>query len=127
MGSKEILNKLIKIANNQQKIIEKLAQKSHGNLPNQFPSNSDNELYLRRAIPVAMANTGLKSVHFSVNEQLGGMKNGVSIPNTYIINIMGAQPDNTIRQNFINVLKKQVSLQKSDQPDLAENLSIIFN
>ena len=107
MNSNKIIAKLIKIANNQQKIIEKLAQIADPNID-----------YLRSAAETAAVNANFKASHYQVMAGPSG---------SYVVSVQGAPKNNNQRQNFINVLKRQVATQKPDQPDLAANLSVTFN
>jgi hypothetical protein len=122
MDSKKIITKLIKIANNQQKIIEKLAQQVA----------DPNVEYLRRAVQQACANSGFKARTFNVTTTGGGSGTPdlnhpvTTTPIGYIVSMEGSPKDNALRQHFVDVLKKQVSTQKADQPDLVDNLTVLF-
>jgi len=106
MNHNKIIAKLIKIAHNQQKIIEKLAQAADPNID-----------YLRSAAEAAAINASFKASHYQV----------MAGSNGYVVSVQGAPKNNNLRQNYINVLKRQVATQKPDQPDLAKNLSVTFN
>ena len=100
MSEKLILDKLIKIANNQQKILAKLAQAVDPNLD-----------YLKRAAQVAALNSGFSVTNVEVS--------GTSAK--YNIIVSGAPKDNKTRQKFLDTLIKQVNSQK---PELANVLAI---
>lgn len=120
MDSKKVIAKLIKIAQNQQKIIEKLAQQSDPNID-----------YLRSAVQVAVVNTGFKARTFYVTTKGGGAvppgNKMTSSPVGYIVSMEGSPENNNLRQRFVDVLKKQIATQKPDQPELVDNLSVLFN
>lgn len=118
MSNKEtlLIKKLFKIALNQQKILEKLAQQQDANIE-----------YLKRAAEVAASNSGLTGGSFYIAAKPGGT---VTTPSGgqaqtatgYMVTVSGAIKDNRIRQKFMDTLKAQVNAQK---PELA-NLSIMF-
>lgn len=117
MNSKDlsILQRLVKIARNQQKIIERLAQAA-----------GDQE-YLVRTAQVAAANSGLQASNFSVTFQKGSTEppvDGITtkIAGTWTVTLSGASKDNKLRQKFMDTLKTQVATQK---PDFGP-VSIIF-
>lgn len=109
MNSKEklIIQQLLKIANNQQKMLIKLAQ-----------TVEDPMLaYLRRAGTEAAGNSGLPIASIWVSPSGNG---------SYTVTVNGAAKGNIVRQKYIDTLKRQISTQKPDQPELSNNLAIIF-
>jgi Fic family protein len=121
MNEKLIITKLLKIAANQQKIMQRLAQ-----LQQQDP----NITYLKRAVQVTAANTGFNATQVDVIASPGtdGTKSPASNIITepgYTVKLAGAPVRNEVREKFIRQLKAMIAAQKPDQPQLA-NLSVIF-
>jgi DNA repair exonuclease SbcCD ATPase subunit len=112
------LTKLVKIARNQQQMIEKVA----GGLlrERETRSTDPNEDYIRRSVQSAAVNAHLKMVGYQVAVAAA---QGANIPVGYVVSVSGATNNNAVRQAFIDALKKQVATQK---PELVANLSIVF-
>ena len=109
MNNKEklIIQKLFKIAQNQQKVLTKLAQTTEDPILD----------YLKRAGTEAAANSGLTiSSIWAVHSGNG----------SYTITVNGAAKGNAVRQKYMDILRKQIATQKPNQPELLDNLAIIF-
>lgn len=115
-----ILEKLVKIASKQQKILQRLAQTD---------PNAQAEAYLRSAAQVAAANSGFTASNVSATYRGGstgstdGSASVVTVEGGWTVSVAGAPKDNKVRQQFINQFKTQVQTQK---PELAKNLSVIL-
>lgn len=118
MNDKEklILNKLLKIASSQQKILVALAQQQDPNIA-----------YLKSAAQITAPNSGFNASSVEVTPQPGSPSSdaGVTLAAGYVVKVGGAPPSEEVRQKFIRQLKGMVAAQKPDQPALA-NLSVIF-
>lgn len=118
MNDKEkiILSKLVKIAANQQKALQRLAQ-----------SQDPNVAYLKSAAQITAANSGFNASHVEVTVNPGGPSSDPSVQTVggYTVKVSGAPPQNEIREKFTRQLKSMVSTQKPDQAELA-NLSVFF-
>lgn len=118
MNNKDILNKLLTIASNQQKILSKIAQLSN--------KASPEEAYLYRATQQAGANIGLTltkvNVSSSPESTLSGTPSTITIPKSYSVHVGGVPKDK--RQKFNDTLRNQVNAQK---PELGKSLSIFFD
>jgi hypothetical protein len=119
MKSKEalIIQRLVKIANNQQEILKRLAQ-----------ANEDKD-YLVRVAQTAAANTaGFTASNFTVTYQGGSQtppnSDGTTakIEGGWTVSLSGAPKDNKLRQKYIDTFRTQVANQR---PDL-EPISIVF-
>ena len=115
-NEKNILNKLLRIASNQQKILTKLAQQQDPNVA-----------YLKSAAQITAPNSGFNatSVEVTPNPGGGGSDPSVTIASGYTVKVGGAPPNEEVRQKFIRQLKGMVSTQKPNQPELS-NLSVVF-
>jgi hypothetical protein len=110
MNSKDasIIQRLVKIAKTQQKILVLLAQ-----------SNEDKE-YLVRAAQTAAANTGFNASGVVVTYQGGSQTppgpDGITVKSegSWMVSLSGAPKDNKLRQKYIDTLKRQVAAQKPD-------------
>lgn len=113
---KIVLSKLLKIASNQQKIIERLAQTQDPNIA-----------YLKSAAQITAANSGFNASHVEVTANPGGPGSDPSVQTMagYTIKVSGAPPKNDLREKFTRQLKAMVASQKPDQAGLA-NLSVLF-
>lgn len=112
MNDREILGKLVKIFQNQQKIFKKLAQKADPNID-----------YLQQAWEVIALNSGLTTVSSpQVFFNAGSTKGNTEISSTYTVNIPGV-PVQANRQQLINSFKALIKKQK---PELDGKVSIIF-
>lgn len=117
MNNKEkiILSKLLKIASNQQKILERLAQ-----------GQDPNVAYLKSAAQITAANSGFNASQVDVTATPGSETGaGVQVMGGYTVKVSGAPQDNVTREKFIRQLKTMVSTQKPDQPELS-NISVVF-
>ncbi len=120
MNNKEklILSKLVKIAANQQKILERLAQEQDPNIN-----------YLRTAAQVTAVNTNFTATSVDVKANpgstVGSSQSPIKIEGGYTVTVGGAPPQNEVREKFIRQLKAMVASQKPNQPELA-NLSVVF-
>jgi hypothetical protein len=124
-----ILRQLVKIADKQQKIIQKLAQtvaenpSGDMNITPPAPMQDPNIEYLMGAIPVAAANVGINNVVvISVDKQPSAQPNsGATMDDTYIAQIKGipTKQGNTFKQ----VWDKQLATQK---PDLVGRVGFAF-
>lgn len=117
MSDKEelIISKLVKIASNQQKILQKLAQQQDPNIA-----------YLKSAAQITAPNSGFNASSVEVMPKPGsGSDPSVQVAGGYTIRVGGAPPKEDIRQKFIRQLQNMVATQKPNQPELA-NLDIIF-
>jgi hypothetical protein len=115
MSDKEtqVIQKLIKIMSNQQKILTKLAQQQDPHIQ-----------YLREAAQVAGANSQPPmSVIADVTVNPGFQHDNVSAPETYTTKVSGVPEDNKAKQSFMDTFKRQI---KSQKPDLDGRVSIIF-
>lgn len=114
---KQALNKLLKIAENQQKIIEKLA------LMIDHPKEDKTIEYLMSAIPVAAANAGINNVVVSkVDKHQGGTTGaGAVMPETYTAQINGISGKQG--ESFKATWDKQLATQK---PDLVGRVGFFF-
>lgn len=112
-----VIQKLVKIASRQQRILARLAQANEA------------EAYLRRAAQVAASNSGFTASNVSATYHggsSGAVGEGTSMVNVeggWTVTVDGSPKDNKVRQQFINTFKTQVQAQK---PDLAKNLSVIL-
>lgn len=108
MSDKKIIEKLLKIASNQQKIIEKLAQAIQPTVVDPLA------LYLKKGLAqVAGLNMGLNDVNvLEVDKTPEG---------TYMMHITGVPVPK--RQNFVQVMMKQLTTQK---PELEGKVGYIF-
>jgi hypothetical protein len=120
---KLIIKKLLKIAQNQQKILGKLAQAVDPNVE-----------YLKQVANQVGANLGLAITTVEVYRNAGhssspGSGDGsiIVMPTSYIVNVGGVPNKVPVRQKYSDTFRTQVSAQKADQPDLAKNLSIMFD
>ena len=116
MSDKEtqVIQKLIKIMSNQQKILNKLAQQQQDPLIE----------YLRSAAQVAGANSQPPmSVLADVTVNAGFQHDNVSAPSTYTASVKGVPEDNKAKQSFMDTFKRQIKTQK---PELDGRVSIIF-
>jgi hypothetical protein len=104
MSQKEtdIIAKLVRIANNQQKIIQKLAQQADPLVA-----------YLNRAASTAIANS---SGHGTVSVNADGSGN-------YTVQISGSPEDNAVKQNLIDQFYKMIESQK---PELVGKVNLLF-
>lgn len=115
MSDKEtqVIQKLIKIMSNQQKILSKLAQA-------QDPAIQ----YLRDTAQVAGVNSQPPmSVIANVTTNPGSQQGDVTIEQTYTASITGVPEDNRAKQSFMDTFKRQIKTQK---PELDGRVSIIF-
>lgn len=116
MNSKDklIISKLVKLARNQQKILEKLAQMTP----------DPNIEYLKNAWTTAAVNSGVTTVATPEVEFTPGKdQDNVQIGETYTIYADGIPSDNELRKKLMDTFKTQV---KSQKPDLDGKLGIIF-
>lgn len=115
---KIIIQKLLKIANNQQKILQKLAQQQDINVE-----------YLRRAAQESASNTGFAPTFVDVTKTQGsqspapGSNSMITVEPVYVVTIHGSPKENNMRQKYVNTFKAQVRTQK---PELEKNLSIML-
>lgn len=109
MNNKEkiILSKLLKIASNQQKILERLTQEQDPNI-----------VYLKSAAQITAANNGFNASQVDVTAD-------IQVMGGYTVKVAGAPKDNVTREKFIRQLKTMVSTQKPDQPELS-NIFVVF-
>lgn len=113
-----IIQKLFKIAKNQQKILEKLAQSTNLTVK-----------YLKDAAGVAALNTGIvaNNIEVTTSQGMSGTTSGsnqlISVPESYIISFKGAPKNSKIRQKFIDTLAVQIQAQK---PEISGHYSIQF-
>lgn len=116
MNEKEILSKLLKIATNQQKIIQRLAQQQDPNVT-----------YLRSAANITAMNSGFNPTEITVTANPGGAGSdpSVQLGSGYTVKISGAPNKSEVRDLFTRQLKAMVASQKPDQAGL-QNLSVIF-
>lgn len=114
MNEKLVIKQLLKIATKQQEIIAKLAQAQDPNVE-----------YLRRVAVVAGANLNVNVTESHVVPLEGGNTGTSALPNGYTLHVKGV-PSN-LREKYIATVKAQVKAQKPDQPNLSDNLSIIFD
>jgi hypothetical protein len=115
MSDKEtkVIQKLIKILGNQQRILTKLAQA-------QDPAIQ----YLREAAQVAGANSQPPmSVIANVTANPGSQEGNVTVEGSYTASITGVPEDNKAKQSFMDTFKRQIKAQK---PELDGRVSIIF-
>ena len=106
---KKIIEKLLKIASNQQKVIEKLAQ-----MIQPEPAMDLNALYLKKSLAqVVGLNMGLNNVTVPEVETLSDGR--------YTVHIAGV-PGNK-RNHFGEMLMTQLKLQK---PELANKITYLF-
>lgn len=119
MNEKEIINRLIKIAVKQQKIIKKLAQMN--------PSmDAEIKSYLKRSFPAAIANAGgsIEFGNITVDLMPGKESGNVLEPETYVVKInLINKIDNMTKQKIIDNYKQQI---KSQKPELDGRVSIVF-
>lgn len=123
MNSKKVLEQLVKIANNQQAIINKLAAytdpgKSHG-----APQIDPNIAYLKGAAQVSASNSGFNATDVNVEHFGAASHDNVIEKGNYVVKVSGAPQNNQIRQKFLTTFKTQVQTQK---PELSDNLSVIL-
>ncbi len=123
MNKKEelIINKLFKIASNQQKILSKFAQLSN--------KASPEEAYLYRAVQTAGANIGLTLTKINVSSSPEAMLSTplsnpdvTTVPKTYTVHVGGVPKDK--RQKFNDTFRNQV---RSQKPELDKSLSVFFD
>jgi peptide deformylase len=124
-----ILRQLVKIADKQQKIIQKLAQtvaenpSGDMNITPPAPMQDPNIEYLMGAIPVAATNVGINNVVVvSVEKQPGAQSNsGAIMDNSYMAQIKGipVKQSNSFKQEW----DKQLTAQK---PDLVGHVGFYF-
>jgi hypothetical protein len=110
---KLIIAKLLKIAQNQQKLITRLAQAQDTNVE-----------YLRRVAVIAGTNIGATVTESTVVPMQSSTTDNVSIPTGYVLSVLGVPVQ--LRQKYIDTVKSQVKAQKPEQPELADNLTINF-
>lgn len=117
MNQKLIISKLLKLAGDQQKVIQKLAQLVQN-------VQDPNVAYLQRAWQTATVNSGVPQVSTpEVTTNPGSTQGNVQVGGTYTINATGIPQNNTLRQKLIDTFKTQVKTQK---PDLDGKVSIMF-
>lgn len=131
MSNKEeqILTKLLKIAGNHQKVIEKLAQTVAENpsgdlaVPGPSPVQDPQIEYLMRAIPVAAANVGINNVVvMRVDKHPSAPSDsGVTMEDTYVAQIKGIH--GKLGDIFKQAWDKQLAAQK---PDLVGRVGFFF-
>lgn len=109
MDEKAVLEKLVKIAVNQQKIIRRLAQLT-----------DDNVAYLQRAAQVAAVNSGIKELTIPKDVAVTLGQDGIYSVNATVP--AGTQQDAIT--TFIRQFKSQIASQK---PDLANRVKITAN
>lgn len=120
MNEKLIINKLFKIAANQQKIIQKLAQ----------AQQDPNIQYLKQAAQITAANSGFNATSVTVTANPGStdteQTSTIQVAGGYTVTVGGAPQQNELREKFIRQLRAMVATQKPNNPQLA-NLSVIFS
>src|ERR1700743_2765066 len=108
MDNKTALKKLFKIAKNQQKILEKLAQERAV-----VPNSNDTKSYLERAVSTAVANSGIASTyHTNVSENAAReLGNGITADANYVVQIQftPALTDNNVKSKLLQNLKSYIS------------------
>lgn len=114
MNQKLIIAKLLKIAENQQKVIQKLAQSLQ----------DPNVAYLQRAWQTATVNSGVpQSATPEVTVNPGSFQGNIQVGETYTVNATGVPQSNVLRQKLIDTFKTQVKAQK---PNLDGKVSVMF-
>lgn len=118
-NEKEIIKKLLTIANNQQKIIRKIA--ATVGLPSTDPMLD----YLERAVDTAATNAGIPfPVGAEVESTPGSMRDNIKIEGTYRVSVRGFdKADEKTKQKFLQTYLNQVKTQK---PELANRVGVFF-
>lgn len=125
-NEKHILAKLLKIAQNQQKIITKLAQtiaeNPSGNVSTP-PQQDPNIEYIMSGIPVAAVNAGITNVVVTKVDKhpSASSDSGATMNETYMAHIQ-ANPGKH-GEAFKQIWEKQLATQK---PDLVGRVGFIF-
>lgn len=120
-NEKEIIEKLLAIAKNQQKVIYKLAQaQGLATVP-----VDPNLAYLKGAVDAAVTNAGVKVPYSAyVKANTGSVQNGAAIDETYTVTISGMNKvDEKTKESFLNTYKNQI---KAQRPELDGKVSILF-
>lgn len=111
---KLIIEKLFKMAEARQKILNKLAQ----------TIQDPNIVYLQQAWQVAAVNSGIPQVSSpTITATPGSEEANTQISGIYTIAAKDIPPKNDLRQKLLNVFKTQLKAQK---PDLEDKVSVIF-
>lgn len=126
MSTKEILNKLFKIAEDRQKVINQ-----HQKMINKLSQvvNDPNIAYLQKAWQTAALNSGINIVNtpkvaYNAEKTESNEDVVTSIQATYTIHADGIPPKEQIRQKLIHTFQNQL---KAQRPDLEGKVSVLFN
>lgn len=112
--NKEIINKLVKIAIKQQKILTKLAQMAQETI--------NNKSYLKNVWQTAGLNSGISVMSSPHVEYVPGeLSNNITTSGSYTVS--GSIPTNQ-RERFSKTFKAQIAAQK---PELDGTINLIFN
>jgi hypothetical protein len=125
----QLLAKLLKIAEKQQKAIEKIAQTVAENpsgelaVPGPHPTQDPTIEYLMRAIPTAAANVGINNVVvMKVDKHPSALSDsGATMEDTYVAQIKGIP--GKLGDTFKQTWDKQLAAQK---PDLVGRVGFFF-
>lgn len=138
MNQKEklIINKLFKLAESQQKVIQKLAQtigaaslnspKAVDDLQNTNPKMSSEQVlnYLKSTWTTAAVNSGVgKSSTPEIEFTPGRSEGNVQIGENYTVFANDVPNNNDMRKKLIDTFKAQI---KSQKPELDGKIGIIF-
>jgi hypothetical protein len=123
MDHKKVLEQLVKIAQNQQAIITKLAAHTDtGKAGNPAPANP-NIGYLKGAAQVSASNSGFNATNVEVEYYGAASHDNIVEKGNYVVKVSGAPQNNQIRQKFLTTFKTQIQTQK---PELSDNVSIML-
>lgn len=109
------MGKLLKVAESQQKILQKLAQ---------IAVQDPNIDYLKRAWQTAAVNSGAgQSVTPTIEATPGRTEGDVHIGETYTVYAADVPANNDLRRKLLDTFKAQI---KSQKPDLDGKVGVIF-
>ena len=131
MSNKEILNKLVRIAENQQKILIRLATKTAKGAVEPEKENPAFETFLKGAWPIAVANAGFSVSTPEVSFNPGESRQtpdgkSIVLGSGYTLTTTDFSKDNAAKQQAITNLKNNIKV-RPEFAHLIDSVNIIFS